>query len=164
VNGAPNGTQRTQIEGMDGTNQINSVQAGTGVSVDAMQETAIQTSNYSPEFGAVGGGLFNITMKSGTNQYHGTGYDYLSNEAFDASTPFVNTLPHIRRNDWGFNIGGPVRIPGLYNGKDKTFFYYNREQYREFFVVNDTAITVPTTAYRAGNFATTITGRLATIL
>jgi hypothetical protein len=63
VNGAPNGTQRTQIEGMDGTNQINSVQAGTGASVDAIQETAIQTSNYAPEFGSVGGGLFNITMQ-----------------------------------------------------------------------------------------------------
>jgi hypothetical protein len=159
VNGAPNGTQRTQIDGMDGTNQINSVQAGTGVSIDAMQETAIQTSNFAPEFGSVGGGLFNITTRSGTNQYHGAGYDYLANEAFDGATPFINTLPRIRRNDWGFNIGGPVWIPGLYKGKDRTFFFYNREQYREFFVVNDTAITVPTDAYRAGDFSKAITGR-----
>ena len=158
VNGAPNGTQRTQIDGMDGTNQINSVQAGTGASVDSIQESAIQTSNYAPEFGSVGGGLFNITMRSGTNQYHGAGYEYLANEAFDAATPFVNTLQRIRRNDYGFNVGGPVRIPKVYNGKDKTFFFYNREQYREFFVVNDTFITVPTAAYRAGNFAGAITG------
>jgi hypothetical protein len=158
VNGAPNGTQRTQIDGMDGTNQINAVQAGTGASVDAIQESAIQTSNYAPEFGSVGGGLFNITMRSGTNQYHGAGYEYLANEAFDAATPFVNTLQRIRRNDYGFNVGGPVRIPKVYNGKDKTFFFYNREQYREFFVVNDTFITVPTAAYRAGNFAGAITG------
>ncbi|MBV9506081.1 MAG: carboxypeptidase regulatory-like domain-containing protein, partial [Acidobacteriia bacterium] len=158
VNGAPNGTQRTQIEGMDGTNQINPVQAGTGASVDAIQESAIQTSNYAPEFGSVGGGLFNVTMRSGTNQYHGGGYDYLANEAFDASTPFVNTLQRIRRNDYGFNVGGPVWIPKVYNGRDKTFFFYNREQYREFFVVNDTYITVPTAAYRAGNFAGAITG------
>lgn len=158
VNGAPNGTQRTQIDGMDGTNQINSVQAGTGASVDAIQETAIQTSNYAPEFGSVGGGLFNINMRSGTNQYHGGGYDYLANEAFDGATPFVNTLQRIRRNDYGFNVGGPVRIPKVYNGKDKTFFFYNREQYREFFVTNNQAITVPTAAYRAGNFAGAITG------
>jgi Carboxypeptidase regulatory-like domain/TonB dependent receptor-like, beta-barrel len=158
VNGAPNGTQRTQIEGMDGTNQINSVQAGTGASVDAIQESAIQTSNYAPEFGSVGGGLFNITMRSGTNQYHGAGYDYLANEAFDAATPFVNTLQRIRRNDYGFNVGGPVWLPKLYKGKDRTFFFYNREQYREFFVVNDTYITVPTAAYRTGNFAGAITG------
>ena len=158
VNGAPNGTQRTQIEGMDGTNQINSVQAGTGASVDAIQETAIQTSNYAPEFGSVGGGLFNIAMRSGTNQYHGAGYDYLSNEAFDGATPFVNTLQRIRRNDYGFNGGGPVRIPKVYNGKDKTFFFYNREQYRESFVTNNQAVTVPTAAYREGNFAGAITG------
>src|SRR5579884_2041377 len=158
VNGAPNGTQRTQIDGMDGTNQINSVQAGTGASVDAIQETAIQTSNFSPEFGSVGGGLFNITMRSGTNQYHGAGYDYLSNDAFNASTPFINTKQRIRRNDYGFNVGGPVRIPKIYNGKDRTFFFYNREQYREFFSVNDAYITVPTAAYRAGNFAGALTG------
>jgi len=161
VNGGPNGTQRTIIDGADSTNQINAVQAGTGASMDAMQETAIQTSNYSAEFGQVGGGLFNITMRSGTNQYHGTGYDYLVNEAFNASTPFTNVLPRTRRNDFGFNLGGPVWIPKVYNGKDKTFFYYNREQYREFFVVNDTAITVPTAAYRAGDFSGAITGRPA---
>src|SRR5215813_11423812 len=153
VNGAPNGTQRTQIDGMDSTNGINSVQAGTGISVDAMQETAIQTSNFASEFGAVGGGLFNITTRSGTNQFHGAGYDYLANEAFNAATPFVNTLPRVRRNDYGFNFGGPVWIPKVYNGKDKTFFFFNFEQYREFFVVNNTAITVPTDAYRSGNFA-----------
>jgi len=159
VNGAPNGTQRTQIDGMDGTNQINSVQAGTGISVDAMQETAIQTSNFAPEFGSVGGGLFNITTRSGTNQFHGAGYDYLANEAFDGTTPYVNTLQRIRRNDFGFNVGGPVWFPKIYNGHDKTFFFYNREEYKETFITNNQAITVPTDAYRAGNFAAAITGR-----
>jgi hypothetical protein len=159
VNGAPNGTQRTQIDGMDSTNQINAVQAGTGISVDAMQETAIQTSNFAAEFGAVGGGLFNITSRSGTNRFHGAGYDYLANEAFNAYTPFVNTRPRIRRNDYGFNLGGPISPPKLYDGRDRSFFFFNFEQYREFFVVNDTVITVPTAAYRAGNFAQALTGR-----
>ena len=159
VNGAPNGTQRTTIDGMDGTNQINAVQAGTGTSVDAIQETAIQTSNFAAEFGQVGGGLFNITMRSGTNQYHGGGFDYLQNEDFNGATPFVNKLPRTRRNDYGYNIGGPVWIPKVYNGKDKTFFFYNKEQFREFFSVNDAAITVPTAAYRNGDFTTALTGR-----
>ena len=158
VNGAPNGTQRTQIDGMDGTNQINSVQAGVGASVDTIQETAIQTSNFAAEYGSVGGGLINITMRSGTNQYHGAGYDYLANEFFDAAAPYANTLQRIRRNDYGFNGGGPVWIPKVYNGKNRTFFFFNREQYREFFVVNNVPITVPTAAYRAGNFAGAITG------
>src|ERR1051326_2235602 len=159
VNGAPNGTQRTQIDGMDSTNSINAVQAGTGISVDAMQETAIQTSNFAPEFGSVGGGLFNITTRSGTNKFQGAGYDYLANEAFNAATPFINTRPRIRRNDYGFNFGGPLSPPKLYNGRDRSFFFFNMEQYREFFVVNDTTITVPTDAYRAGNFASALTGR-----
>jgi len=158
VNGAPNGTQRTQVDGMDSTNGINSVQAGTGASVDAMQEIALQTSNFAPEFGSVGGGLFNITMKSGTNQYHGGAYDYLANEDFDAATPFVNTLQRIRRNDYGFNVGGPVWIPKVYNGRNRTFFFYNREEYKENAPVSDISITVPTAAYRAGNFAGAITG------
>ena len=159
VNGAPNGTQRTQIDGMDGTNQINAVQAGVGASVDTIQETAIQTSNFAAEFGSVGGGLINLTMRSGTNQYHGAGYDYLANEFFDAATPFVNNVQRIRRNDYGFNAGGPVWIPKIYNGRNRTFFFFNREQYRETFVVNNVPITVPTAAYRAGNFAGALTGR-----
>ena len=159
VNGAPNGTQRTQIDGMDSTNGINAVQAGTGISVDAMQETAIQTSNFAPEFGAVGGGLFNITTRSGTNRFHGAGYDYLANEAFNAATPFINTRPRIRRNDYGFNFGGPISPPKLYSGRDRSFFFFNFEQYREFFVVNDTVITVPTDAYRRGDFSSALTGR-----
>ncbi len=158
VNGAPNGTQRTQIDGMDGTNQINSVQAGVGASVDTIQETAIQTSNFAAEFGSVGGGLINLTMRSGTNQFHGAGYDYLANEVFDGAAPYVNTLQRIRRNDYGFNVGGPVWIPKVYKGKNRTFFFFNREQYREFFVVNNVPITVPTDAYRAGNFAGALTG------
>jgi hypothetical protein len=165
VNGAPNGTQRTQIDGMDSTNQINAVQAGTGISVDAMQESAIQTSNFAPEFGVVGGGLFNITTRSGTNKFHGAGYDYLANEAFNGATPFTatatsnNIRPRIRRNDFGFNFGGPLSLPKLYNGQDRSFFFFNFEQYREFFVTNDLNITVPTDAYRAGNFAQALTGR-----
>jgi len=159
INGAPNGTQRTQIDGMDSTNGINSVQAGTGISVDAMQETAIQTSNFAPEFGSVGGGLFNITTRSGTNRYHGAGYDYLANEAFNAGTPYINTRPRMRRNDYGFNFGGPISVPKVYEGRDRSFAFFNFEQYREFFIVNNQVITVPTDAYRTGDFSKALTGR-----
>jgi hypothetical protein len=120
---------------------------------------AIQTSNFAPEFGAVGGGLFNITTKSGTNRFHGAGYDYLANEAFNGATPFINTRPRIRRNNYGFNFGGPISPPRLYDGRDRSFFFFNFEQYREFFVVNDTVITVPTDAYRRGDFSSALTGR-----
>jgi hypothetical protein len=153
VNGAPSGTQRTQVDGMDATNSLNGVPASMQPSVDAIQETSILTSNYSAEFGQVGGGLFNITMRSGTNQYHGSGYDYLANEDFDAATPYTNINPRLRRNDFGGSLGGPVYIPKIYKGKDKSFFFYNREQYRESAVINNLPITVPTTAYRNGDFS-----------
>src|SRR5437773_11452628 len=144
VNGAPNNTAAYRVEGLDNTNHtVAFALQENQPSPDAIQEMAVQTSNYAAEFGQVGGGLFNITMRSGTNQYHGSGYDYLANEDFNASIPFTNVLPRTRRNDYGFNLAGPVRIPKVDNGKDKTFSYYNHEQYREFFVVNDTAITVP---------------------
>lgn len=119
-------------------------------SVDAIEETTILVSDYSAEFGQVGGGLFTITMKSGTNQCHGSAFDYWQNEAFKAATPFVNNRPRVRRND-GVSLGGPVRIPKIFNGRDKTFFFYNLEQFREKSVVNDVTNTVPTVAYRAGS-------------
>ncbi len=166
INGMPSSSQAIRIEGQDATNgmwrQLNqSVQAG----VDAIQEVAIQTSNFSAEYGQAGGGYFNYTMKSGTNQFHGSAYDYFDNEALNAGTPFTDagasnslkTGQHIRnvvrRNDYGFTLGGPVWIPKIYNGRDKTFFFFNFEQFREGQVVRTGVATVPTLDYRNGNFS-----------
>jgi hypothetical protein len=104
-------------------------------------------------------------MKSGTNQFHGSAYDYFVNEVFNAGNPFTNNpagnpRPRARRNDYGFTAGGPVWIPKVYNGRDKTFFFFNWEQFRETTVVNSQFQTIPTTAYRAGNFATAMTARV----
>jgi hypothetical protein len=162
VNGAPNNTQSFRIEGQDASNTgTPGVQAQTQPSVDAIQEVAVQTSNFAAEYGQVGGGMFNVTMKSGTNQFHGSGYDYFVNEAFNAGEPFTdnpsgNPLQRNRRQDWGFTIGGPVWIPKVYNGRDRTFFFFNWEQYRENVAINNQLETVPTAAYRAGDFATSI--------
>ena len=166
INGMPSSSQAIRIEGQDATNgmwrQINqNVQAG----LDAIQEVSIQTSNFAAEYGQAGGGYFNFTMKSGTNQFHGSAYDYFDNEALNAGTPFTDagttnslkTGQHIRnvvrRNDYGFTLGGPVWIPKIYNGRDKTFFFFNFEQFREGQVVRTGISTVPTTAYRSGDFS-----------
>ena len=103
--------------------------------------------------------IFIATMKSGTNAFHGTGYDYFVNEALNASTPFTNVKPRARRNDYGFTIGGPVLLPKIYNGRNRTFFFYNFEQFRENTIVNNVPLTVPTTAYRNGDFSQAFTGR-----
>jgi hypothetical protein len=86
-------------------------------------------------------------------------YDYFVNEAFNANTPWVNTKPVSRRNDYGFTVGGPVVIPKIYNGHDKTFFFFNWEQFREKINVTNQTITLPIDAYRQGNFSAALTGR-----
>ena len=170
INGMPSNTQSIRIEGQDAQSGIYStLQSWTQPSVDAIQEVSIQTSNYAAEFGQAGGGVFNTTMKSGTNQFHGGAYDYLVNEALNAGTPNTNAgltdatkngqhiRARLRRNDYGTSFGGPVWIPKIYDGHDKTFFFFNFEQFRETaLTAAGTAAsikTVPTLAYRQGDFS-----------
>ncbi len=176
VNGAPSNTQTYHVEGQDTTNQgfpyaAAQVQQG----VDAIQEVSIQTSNFAAEYGGVGGGFFNVTMRSGTNSYHGSGYDYIVNEVLNAGTPFTGppftatrpgelVRPAARRHDYGWTIGGPVSIPKLYNGQNRTFFFFNFEQFRETQNINNIPITVPTDAYRNGDFSAAITAARNTVL
>jgi hypothetical protein len=101
-------------------------------------------------------------MRSGTNQYHGSAYDYFVNEIFNSGNPYLtgnpagNPRPRARRNDYGFTVGGPVWIPRIYNGRDKTFFFFNWEQFRETTKINNQLQTVPTLAYRQGDFSAAI--------
>ena len=89
INGAPANQQVYRVEGQDATmGYAPWAAAQVQPSVDAIEETAVQTSNYAAEFGGgCGNGVFNVTMKSGTNQYHGTLYDYWTNAAFNAAQP-----------------------------------------------------------------------------
>ena len=170
VNGLPSSSQTIMVEGMDATNGIwRQLNQSTQQGVDAVQEVSVQTSNFAAEYGGAGGGYMNFTMKSGTNQYHGTGYEYFVDSAFSAGLPFsancnqsnnCDTNPNsghikndIRRNDFGFTFGGPVWIPKIYNGKDKTFFFFNFEQFRQTTVTNNGIATAPIPDYLAGNFS-----------
>jgi hypothetical protein len=167
LNGAPGNSEALRIDGQVATNSVTvSTPQQSQPSLEAMQEFTIQTSNYAPEYGQAGGGIIIMTTKSGTNQYHGSAYDYFVNEIFNAGDPFSdapagtgNPRPRARRNDYGFSFGGPVRIPKLYNGRDRTFFFFNFEQYRETEVTTTQQETVPTLAYRSGNFATAMIGK-----
>jgi hypothetical protein len=165
INGMPSNTQQFRLEGQDATMGLQSNQSWSQPSVDAIQEFAIETSNYAAEFGQAGGGVFNVTMRSGTNQLHGSAYEYFVNEALNAGTPFTNNgdrqllRPRQRRNDYGFTLGGPVYLPKLYNGHDKLFFFFSFEQYRETQIINNVTQTVPTAQMRQGNFSQVLTGR-----
>jgi hypothetical protein len=104
------------------------------VSVDALQEFRVASSSYSAEYGSSPGGQFSFTTRSGTNFAHGTAFDYLRNNYFDANNWFNDHLGEpptaLRQNDFGGTLGGPVWIPYLYNGRDKSFFFFSYEGLR----------------------------------
>ena len=120
---------------LDGVS-IKEYQHGTNMfspSVDAIQEFNQSTSNYGSAFGAEAGAQVSLVTKSGTNQFHGALYDFLRNNVLDARNYFALThdAPPYRRNQFGGNVGGPVIVPKLFNGKDKLFFFFGYEGFRD---------------------------------
>lgn len=132
-------------------------------SIDAIQEFKVQTSNYSAEFGRGSGANVNVAIKSGTNEISGALFEFVRNDAFDARNPFAATKPMLRRNQFGFAVGGPLPFidyrPGadsfFRNGKDNTFFFVNYEALIER-RGNALNTNVPTAAQRTGVFTTLI--------
>lgn len=104
------------------------------VSLDALQEFRAVTSTYSAEYGRTPGGQFSFTTRSGTNDFHGSLFEYFRNDKLDANNWFNNAnnlaRPTMRQNDFGGTFAGPVHIPRLYNGRDRTFFFYSYEGLR----------------------------------
>lgn len=122
--------------------------------VDAIQEFKVQTSSAPAAFGG-GAGVINVDIKSGTNQFHGVAYEFVRNSAFDAKNYFdspTNPIPPFRLNQFGFNIGGPVWIPKVFNGKDKLFFFGDYEGKRVY-QAQTFVSTLPIPAYRTGDFS-----------
>lgn len=123
------------------------------VSVDDLQEFRVETSSYSAEYGRYSGGQISFVTRSGTNQLHGTAFDYLRNTVLNANDWFNNHYgvkrQPMRQNDYGGTIGGPIWIPKFYDGRQKTFFFFNYEALK---LVNPIAAYqsyVPTAALRA---------------
>lgn len=162
INGFAGNTFRVMIDGQDSTSGNSTARVDeTQASVEAIEEFTLQTSNFSAEYGQALGGVFNFTIRSGTNAFHGSAFEYLTNEALNAYQPLATTRvrPVSRKNDFGFTLGGPLSVPKVYNAKDKTFYFFNWEYFRNQTSATGTPQTVPTTAYRGGNFAAALTGR-----
>lgn len=123
------------------------------VSQDAIQEFKIQSETYSAEYG-FSANQVNIVTKSGTNQLHGTVFEFLRNDAFDAKAPLQARLPELRQNQFGFVVGGPIYIPKVYDGRNKTFFMVNYEGWRIRNGFNQATFRVPSTAELGGDFST----------
>jgi len=123
---------------------------------DAIQEFKVQTNSMSAEFGRSGGAVLNVTIKSGSNDLHGTAYEFLRNSDLDANNFFNNVngapIAPFKQNQFGFSTGAPILIPKVYNGKNRTFFFFDYQGTR--IRTGQTEIaTVPTDAMRQGNFS-----------
>ena len=160
--GVASGTAATGAGMTFGAGASGSIAAATAlgttqalVSVDDLQEFRVQSSTYSAEYGRNPGGQFSFETKSGVNQWHGTAYDYLRNGVFDANDWFNGYFglrePTLRQNDFGGTLGGPVDVPGLYHGKDKTFFFVSYEGLRLAAPKAATVNYVPDAALRASS-------------
>jgi hypothetical protein len=145
------------LDGVDITEQH---QGGTWIqtSIDALQEFNVQQNAYSAEF-ARAGGAFNATTKSGGNSFHGDLFEFLRNDILDSRNFFSRTREILKRNQFGGTFGGPVWIPRVYHGRDKTFFFvsYEGERQRNGVIFNS---TVPTAAQRNGDFGATGLNRI----
>jgi len=125
-------------------------------SVEALSEFKVTTSTVTAAYGRTSGGVQSFSTKSGTNDYHGTGFDLIRNDKLDANSWRNNFVgapkPRDHQNDFGGSLGGPIRVPKLYNGKDKSFFFFSWEQYRNNQGFANTT-TLPTDAERTGDFS-----------
>ena len=119
---------------------------------DALQEFSVQTNNYSSRYGENAGGVVNVVTKGGTNHFHGDLFEYVRNPVFNARNFFSANRDVIKRNQFGGTVGGPVIIPHLYNGRDRTFFFfgYQGTRYRD---ASTGHAFVPTTAELNGDFS-----------
>src|SRR6202030_2217195 len=123
---------------------------------DSIQEFKVQTSNLGADWGKFSGGVINLSTKSGTNGLHGEAYEYLRNKVLDANDFFLNKAgqkrPPFTQNQFGANAGGPLWVPHLYDGRDKTFWFFSWEGFR---LRTGTVFTttVPTADEKAGNFS-----------
>lgn len=141
-------------EGAGGGVPSFTAQGGTSslASVDAVQEFTVQTSTYAPEYGRQPGAQVAIVTRSGTNALHGSAFDYFRNDKLDANSWFGNfsgvKRPALRQNDFGFTTGGPVYIPRLYDGRNRTFFFVSYEGLRLIQPVILTGSRVPSLSAR----------------
>ena len=156
INGGRTEYNNFEIDGGDALDNGSNSTLNVYPSIDAIAEVKVLTSEYGAQYGRNGSGTVEVETKSGTNHFHGDLYEFLRNDAFNATPEFETSVPAYKKNDFGFTIGGPVYIPGHYNAdKQKTFFFWSEEWRRELTPASGffSSTSVPTLAERGGNFA-----------
>lgn len=123
------------------------------VPVEALQEFSLLQNNYSAEYGRTPGGILSFNSKSGTSKFHGEAYEHFQNNGLDSRGFYSPSTPFLHQNEFGVNGGGPLIIPHVYNGKEKTFWFMNYSGYRLDSKGASGFATIPTVAMRAGDFS-----------
>src|SRR6266446_4560219 len=158
VNGGRSNTTNYILDGAQ-NNDLYSNAPNPLPNPDALQEFSVLTNNFSAEFGRQSGGIVNAITRSGTNEMHGSAFEFVRNNALNAAnyfSPIVNNAKvsdGLKRNQFGGTIGGPVVIPGLYNGRDKSFFFFSYQGTLIRRTPISSAVVVPTAAQRNGDFS-----------
>jgi hypothetical protein len=163
INGGPNAANLLLVDGTVAQNSYYP-DLNADLAVDAVQEFKVQSGSMSAEYGFTLGGVINVATKAGTNQYHGTAYEFFRNNVLDARNAFATVRPAYRYNQYGAAGGGPVIIPKVYNGKNRSFFFANWEQY-EYRTYGSSITSTPPVEQRTGDFSKlfTATGQLIPI-
>jgi len=162
VNGARTSQNNWMVDGADNVDRGAALTVLTFPSVDAIAEFRLVRGSYEPEFGRNAGGQVNVITRSGTSTFHGGAYEFWRNDLLNANSWFNKHYsdpakyikrPVLRYNNFGWTLGGPVYIPGVYNEKkNKTFFFFSQE-WRKYITYSNPTATVPTSDERAGNFS-----------
>jgi hypothetical protein len=163
IAGGRNAMSEIQIDGMTDIAPENNVGINNRIydpQVDAVAEFSVQVNSLAAEYGRFAGGVINVSTKSGTNQLHGTAYDYLRNAKLNANGYNNNRNNRPRTgsvtNQWGYTVGGPIYLPGVYEGRNKSFFFNDFEGTNARNQASATA-TVPLAEWKAGNFSNLMT-------
>ena len=170
VNGARTGANNYTVDGADINDSGSNGTLLNTPSIDAIREFTLERSNYDAAFGRSGGGQIVVATKSGTNDFHGSAYEFNRNNFYNANTfggraaiatgqplSSADTVPIERYNDFGFTLGGPLFIPKIFHPeKDKTFFFWS-EEWRKASTPGQNIINVPTPAELAGSFTSPVT-------
>jgi hypothetical protein len=156
INGSPNRTNEFLLDGAPNNAQAGGNNIALVPPVDSVQEFKIQTNSYDAQYGHTGGGIINVSLKSGTNSLHGSAYEFMRRQWLDANS-FQNNAAGKPRDEhyldqYGLQVGGPVILPKLYNGRNKSFFMVNYERYREG-TPRPITVSVPATEFKDGDFS-----------
>ncbi|HXH67054.1 MAG TPA: carboxypeptidase regulatory-like domain-containing protein [Candidatus Limnocylindrales bacterium] len=157
INGGRTEYNNWEIDGGDNMDNGSNSSLNVYPNLEAIAEFKVLTSNYGAQYGKNGSGTVEVETKSGTQQFHGSAFYYGRNDFFNANSWENNgqgvTRPAYKKHDWGYTIGGPVYIPGVYNNdKKKTFFFWSQEWRREIVPGSTVSQAVPSDDERGGNF------------